>query len=66
MKEKSANKAMYGWYRYITRFALPAKLNGIIIHYNIYLATLIVRKDFKGRLNLYDVVNIKKESEGDF
>ena len=34
-----------------------------ITHYNIYIATLVVRKNDSGKLILYDVVNIKKESE---
>ncbi len=48
----------------MTRFALPVLNNqNVITHYNIYIATLVVRKNDKGKLSLYDVVNIKKESE---
>ena len=67
MKQKNCKKAFQGWIRYLTRFALPVR-NGqnVITHYNIYIATLIVRKSDKGKLSLYDVVNIKKETEAIF
>lgn len=64
MKRKNHKKASQGWLRYLTRFALPVLnyQNGIT-HYNIYIATLVVRKNEKGKLSLYDVVNVKKETE---
>lgn len=62
MKMKNEKKASRGWYRYLTRFALPVILDEkYISHYNIYLATLIVRIDKYGVLHLYDVINVKKE-----
>ena len=64
MKEKNNKKANQGWLRYLTRFALPViNDKNIITHYNIFMATLVVRKNEKGKLNLYDVVNVRKESE---
>lgn len=66
-KTKNEKKASRGWYRYLTRFALPVIMDGrIISHYNIYLATLIVRVDGKGILHLYDVINIRKEASSPF
>ena len=63
LKEKNVKKAQQGWYRYLTRFALPALTeDNVILHYNVYLATLIVRVDKARILHLYDVINVKKES----
>ncbi len=54
LKEKNSKKAKYGWYRYLTRFALPIMSeDNVIIRYHVYLATLIVRKDRRERLHLY-------------
>lgn len=62
-KTKNERKASRGWYRYLTRFALPVLLDETnISHYNVYLATLIVRVDRRGILHLYDVINISKEN----
>lgn len=67
LKDKNSKKARYGWYRYLTRFALPVvNETNTITHYNVYLATLIVRKDYKKKLYLYDVVHVKKESSFNF
>ena len=67
LKDKNSKKAKYGWYRYLTRFALPVvNEQNMITHYNIYLATLIVRKDYRRKLHLYDVIHVKKESNFNF
>ncbi len=67
LKNRKLEKAKYGWYRYLTRFALPIiNEENVITHYNVYLATLVVRIDSRKRLFLYDVVNITKESSFDF
>lgn len=67
LKKKNKKKAPYGWYRYTTRFALPVVLQeNVINYYNVYIATLIVRKDKNKKLFLYDVVHIKKESSVNF
>lgn len=66
-KAKNSSKAKYGWYRYLTRFALPVvNEESVITHYNIYLATLIVYIDQRKRLHLYDLVHVKKESSFNF
>lgn len=66
-KDKNKNKAKYGWHRYLSRFALPVvSENNLIQYYNIYLATLVVRKTKNGKLYLYDIVNIKKEDNIEF
>jgi len=61
-KKKNSKKAENGWHRYITRFAIPIFLDGIISHYNVYQATVVVRKDADNKLCLYDIINIKKEA----
>ena len=66
-KDKNKNKAKYGWHRYLSRFALPVvSEDNLIRYYNIYLATLVVRKTKNGKLYLYDIVNIKKEDSIEF
>ncbi|MCI8956784.1 MAG: hypothetical protein HFG29_07330 [Eubacterium sp.] len=66
-KDKNRKKAKYGWYRYLSRFALPIiTQDNVIRYYNVYLATLVVRKTKSGKLYLYDIVNIKKEDSIEF
>lgn len=60
---KHKNKAGKGWFRYNTRFAMPVTNDdGEIVEYNIYQAVLIVRYASNGKLYLYDIQNIKKET----
>lgn len=60
---KHKKRAGKGWFRYNTRFAMPVTNdNGEIIEYNIYQAVLIVRYATDGKLYLYDIQNIKKET----
>ena len=40
--------------------------DNVIIQYHVCLATLVVRKDRKEKLRLYDIVHVKKESSLDF
>ena len=55
--------ACKGWFRYNTRFAIPVTNNdGNITEYNVYQAVLIVRYSIDGKLYLYDIQNIKKET----
>lgn len=62
-EKKHGKKAGKGWFRYNTRFALPVTSeNGEIIEYNTYQAVLIVRYSEDGKLYLYDIQNIKKET----
>lgn len=67
LKEKNSKKAKQGWNRYLTRFALPVmNQENVIIYYNVYLATLIVRKNSRRQLYLYDIVHVKKEASIEF
>lgn len=60
---KHRKNAKLGWYRYDSYFALPVyKDSGEIERYNVFQAELLIRHDADGRLYLYDVVNIKKET----
>lgn len=62
LKKKNSKKAKEGWNRYLTRFALPVmNQENVIVYYNVYLATLIVRKKSRSQFFLYDVVHVKKE-----
>lgn len=60
---KHKSKAQQGWYRYDTRFGIPAyNLDGALQQYNIYSARMLVRCDENGKLYLYDLVRTKKET----
>ncbi len=62
-ENKHKKKAEKGWYRYNARFAIPVlNESGEIVYYNIYKAVLIVRYAANGKLYLYDIQNIKKET----
>ena len=62
-ENKHKKRAINDWYRYNTRFAMPVtNEQGEIIEYNIYQAVLIVRCSVDGKLYLYDIQNIKKET----
>ena len=60
---RHGNKAKNGWYRYDTRFGIPVYSEvGEIERYNIFRARMLVRCDANGKLFLYDIVQIKKET----
>lgn len=62
-ENKHKKKAGRGWYRYNTRLALPVmNEKGDILDYNVYQAVLVVRYAMDGKLYLYDIQNIKKET----
>ena len=62
-KDKHNNKAKYGWYRYDTRFAIPKYDNdGELAGYNVFKGRLVIRHAKDGKLYLYDVLRIKKET----
>lgn len=43
-KDKHLKNAKYGWYSYVTRFALPVyEENGDIERYNVFRAIMLVR-----------------------
>ena len=61
--EKHAINAKRGWYRYNSRFALPVCTDtGEILRYNVFQVELIVRHSANGKMYLYDIINIKKET----
>lgn len=61
--EKHQWNARYGWYRYNSRFALPVfSEDGSIDRYNVFHASLLIRHDNNGKMYLYDVIDIKKET----
>ncbi len=63
LNEKHKSDAKFGWYRYDTRFGIPVYNNdGEIERYNIFKARMIVRHDRNGKMYLYDVLRIKKET----
>ena len=62
-KCKHSRHAKNGWYRYDTRFALPVyDENGNIERYNVFSARLLIRHAASGKMYLYDVLGIKKET----
>ncbi len=66
-KEKHRKDAKFGWYRYDSRFALPVCDDaGEIIGYNVFHVIMVVRHARDGKMYLYDIVNIKKETSNLF
>lgn len=62
-KEKHKRDAKYGWYRYDSRFALPVfDEESEIKYYNVFKVIMVVRHAEDGKMYLYDVMNIKKET----
>ena len=63
-KEKHKTDAMFGWYRYDIRFALPVydDKTGKIARHNIYSASMLVRHADNGKKYLYDILAVKKET----
>lgn len=63
-EKKHSKDAKYGWYRYDTRFALAVYgVNDEVEKYNVYRARMVIRHDEDGKKYLYDLINIKKETE---
>ena len=66
-KEKHNRDAKYGWYKYSSRFALPVfDCDGEIARYNVFQVIMIVRHAEDGKMYLYDIMNIKKETSNLF
>ena len=62
-KNKHSRHAKNGWYRFDTRFALPVyQENGELDRYNVFSARLLIRHASSGKMYLYDVLEIKKET----
>ena len=56
--------ARFGWYRYDSRFALPIfDDDGEVLRYNVFHVELVIRYVMDRKLYLYDIINIKKETE---
>ena len=67
IKEKHSKDAKFGWYRYGSRFALPVyEESGEVVGYNVFNVIMVVRHAQDGKLYLYDIVNIKKETSNLF
>lgn len=65
--EKHQRNAANGWYRYDSRFALPVyNDNGEIERYNVFHASMLIRHANDGRMYLYDILDIKKETSNPF
>ena len=66
-KEKHSKDAKFGWYRYHSRFALPVcDSSGETVGYNVFHVVMVVRHAQDGKMYLYDLVNIKKETSNLF
>ncbi len=70
-RENSGNKhlrdAVFGWYRYDSRFALPVyDEQGVVERYNVYHVSMLVRHAKNGNYYLYDILDIKKETSNPF
>ena len=62
-EDKHKRDAKNGWYRYDSRFALPVYGDKCELErYNIFHASLLVRHSNDGKMYLYDIIDIKKET----
>lgn len=65
--KKHCRNAALGWYRYDSRFALPIyNEKGNVERYNVFHASLLIRHDENGKMYLYDLIDIKKETGNPF
>lgn len=63
IEKKHNQDAAYGWYRYDSRYALPVYDNyGKVERYNTFHASMLIRHDLNGKMYLYDIIDIKKET----
>lgn len=61
--KKHKNRAMNGWYRYDSRFALPVYTEeGALVRYNVFSVRLLIRHDKDQHMYLYDILRTKKET----
>ncbi len=52
-----------GWYRYDSRFALPVYgNNNEVERYKVFHASMLIRHAANGKMYLYDIIDIKKET----
>jgi hypothetical protein len=62
-KDKHNTDAGNGWYYFTTRFALPLYDNETkTSDYNVYSGRLVINCASSGKMYLYDLVDIKKET----
>ncbi|MDE7257615.1 MAG: hypothetical protein K2N77_00020 [Lachnospiraceae bacterium] len=62
-EKKHEHDAKLGWYRYNSRFSLPVYEGEKVARYNVFKITMLIRHAEDGKKYLYDMVNIKKETE---
>ena len=61
--DKHKWNARLGWYRYDSAFALPVyDETGSVQRYNVFHASLLIRHSNDGKMYLYDVIDVKKET----
>lgn len=61
--KRHVRDAKFGWYRYDSRFALPVYgEDGEVERYNVFHASMLIRHAADGKLYLYDILDIKKET----
>ena len=62
-EDKHKRDEKNGWYRYDSRFALPVyHAEGELERYNVFHASMLIRHSNDGKMYLYDVIDIKKET----
>ena len=60
---KNKRDGKNGWYRYDSRFAIPVYGgDGEVERYNVFYASMLIRHSNDGKMYLYDVIDIKKET----
>lgn len=65
--KKHKRKAANGWYRYDSYFVLPVYgQSGGIERYNVFHCSLIIRHANDGKMYLYDIIDIRKETSNSF
>ena len=65
--DRHKRNAMFGWYRYESRFALPVyNVDGEVERYNVFRVSMLIRHANDGRMYLYDILDIKKETSNPF
>lgn len=67
MQKQRRINAANGWYRYDSRFALPVyDESEEVERYNVFHASMLIRHANDGKMYLYDVLDIKKETSNPF
>ena len=67
LSKKHRRNAANGWYRYDSRFALPVyDDSGDVKYYSVFHASVLIRHANDGKMYLYDIIDIKKETSNPF